>query len=495
MAIDLSRPLTITKRNSASFEAPIEAQKNGLIPFEMPQGFDANFLGWSSLRGYRTTEAGIRVTVEKALEQPTYHAILRRISSDIASSPLNLYERDPVTGVVKRIFKHNSLKVLRRPNARQTGHELVEHLVFNALAHGDGSAAVIFKGLLPDEVIPLFADLTRVIEDQRNGNLSYITNSKMLIGKRTLRRQNANQLRAYAGQDNTIQKWLTNDPASQIKELLPEEIITLRYMSINNGMYGTSLTTCLSETIGLALAYMEMLSRLVGNGAMFQAIMSVPGRISDEQAEESQKRWRDVQGGLRNTGKIPVVGNGAKIEKLSMTPAEQQLVETIRELELAIARGAGCPASLVNLPSDVKYSSVEDDFRSYVLKTLKPLGKQLAFIFDDILLTLEEQETMFFGFDFRDLMTPQEKDRADIGIQFMNNGIITPGYLAQQFDFPADFDGADQRRIPFNTGIMGDPNSKDLQLKDPKGDITSIVQDPNKEKPESFDATPGDVIE
>jgi HK97 family phage portal protein len=494
MAIDLSRPLTITKHNSVPFDAPIEAQKSGLIPFQMPQGFDANFLGWTSLRGYRTTEAGIRVTVEKALEQPTFHAILRRISSDMATSPLNLYERDPNTGVVKQIFNHQSLKVLRRPNARQSGAELIEHLVFNALSHGDGSAAVIFDGLRPKEIIPLFADLTRAIEDQRNGDITYLTNSKMLVGKRLLKRTNAQQVRRYGDSNKDIQQWLTQGDQSQIRELQPEEMIVLRYMSIDNGLYGTSLTACLAETIGLALAYMEMLSRLVGSGAMFQAIMSVPGRITDEQAEESQKRWRDVQGGLRNTAKIPIVGNGAKIEKLSMTPAEQQLVEMIRELELAIARGAGCPASLINLPSDVKYSSVEDDFRSYVLKTLKPLGKQLAFIFDDILLTLEEQETMFFGFDFREYMTPQEKDRVDIGIQFMNNGVITPGYLAQMFNFPADFEGADQRRIPFNTGIAGDANSKDLQLKDPKGEVSSIVEDPVKEKPEAPDAFPGESV-
>jgi HK97 family phage portal protein len=380
-------------------------------------------------------------------------AIVRRISTDMANMPIEIQKKIGKNDWIID-YDHDLNQVFERPNERNTGHEFIEHLVLSYLVPGNGFAAIISdhgddpkKVGLVQELIPLLPGYTTVREEF-DGKLKYRTNCKMLVNKRTL-----DPVR------NGPARWLTAD-----------EIIHIKFLSIDNGITGTAPITLMVDTIGLDLSYQKMQSRLVRNGALFQFALQLPGKPNDVQIINSQANLKQQVSGIQNAGAPPIISGGANILKTSMTPVEMQLNEAMLANAVKLAQGWGIPGSVIGFNNATGYANYEIEMKSYVDRTLMTIANAIESAFEHKLLKKEERGKVRIRFNFDELLRATMTERVDMGVKLVTNGIITPNEYRKSEQL-VEVPWGNTPRVPTNQGILGQ-DGMPIAVQDPKTDET-----------------------
>jgi HK97 family phage portal protein len=112
-----------------------------------------------------------------------------------------------------------------------------------------------------------------------------------------------------------------------------EDMLHLRWMSLDNSLRGASRVWLLKETIGLALSQQELVSRLAANGTNLGGVLSTDQKLSQVSAERLAKTWKERKGGLKNAGETAVLEQGLKWQQLGMT-AQDAEINASRELSV-----------------------------------------------------------------------------------------------------------------------------------------------------------------
>lgn len=115
-----------------------------------------------------------------------------------------------------------------------------------------------------------------------------------------------------------------------------------------NGFRGVSpIRNVLSISGGVSLAMQEYAGRFFTNSARPDVILTTDKAINKEIAEEMKTRWMETYSGLANVHKPAVLGQGFKVERLTMSAEDAQLLAT-RQFQLEeIARAYGVPPFMI----------------------------------------------------------------------------------------------------------------------------------------------------
>lgn len=142
----------------------------------------------------------------------------------------------------------------------------------------------------------------------------------------------------------------------------PEHVLHFMGPSFDNGLTGASPMGLMRNRLGVALAQSEYQARFYANGAMMDGVLSTPGDLSPDAAERIKAQWRAKHTGLANRGDIAVLHSGAQYQELSMSPEDQQLIQSMKWGSTEIATAFNLPASSLNAEgSSMTYSNVEQD--------------------------------------------------------------------------------------------------------------------------------------
>jgi HK97 family phage portal protein len=322
-----------------------------LVQKEFSGGFAPGYgPGWttvlSSAGGYSST--GVSVNIQSALQLSSCHACLDRIASDIAKLPIILMKRQGDQYV--REHDHYLLDLLNRPNHRQTGYEMRYQMIFSYQLIGNGYAVVIYgNDGVPQAILPMPVGKPTSVIEKMSGVLEYVCTNPMFRRYKTSKPL-----------ENTARRTITED-----------EMIHLRRMSLD-GVRGTSVISTASEVIGLGLAAQSLAATVMKNGATFNFIITTPLKLTAEQVTNTQNDFVRNLSGVGNAGKPPIMHGGTGIEKVSMTPAEAQLLEARDHIDAEVCRLLGVPHSLLGIATgDTNtYKNLEQDMRAYVDGTL-----------------------------------------------------------------------------------------------------------------------------
>jgi HK97 family phage portal protein len=307
--------------------------------------------GWttvlSSAGGYSST--GVNVNLQTVLQLSSAHACMDRIASDVAKLPIKLLKQQGAQYV--RVHDHYLLDLLKRPNSRQTGYEMRYQMVFSYQILGNAYGVIILgpEGI-PKAIIPMPVGKPTSIIEKMNGSIEYICTNQLF-----------RQYKTSKPQETTARRTITE-----------EEMIHLRRQSLD-GVRGTSAISTASELFGLGLAAQALAARTFRNGATFGFIICSPIRLNPEQVAQTQNDFIRNQGGVDNSGKPPIMHSGTTIEKISMTPAEVQLLEARSHIDAEICRVLGVPHAILGIATGAgsdAYKNLESDMRSYVDGTL-----------------------------------------------------------------------------------------------------------------------------
>lgn len=398
-------------------------------------------VGWypTFSMGLGYSETGVRINPITALGVPVFNACVRRISSDIAGLPILVEQYDEEKGW-KNLPRHPIARLLKKPNERHTRFELIEHLVVSYLLAGDGYSAIVFQrnpklpnAGRPIQLIPI-VPISCNCHETPNGRIVYNVTSKMLVGTVTSNRKQKEQTR----------------------ELVSDEMVHIRNMSLDGGVHGTSPITIGAEAIGLAIAAQAHAAKEFKNGSSFRFAVVLPPSVkqTDPSVGNTQAAWQMTQAGLHNSGKPPVVAGGASLVKMNMSPEEAQLIEARDQQNAEIARLMNVPGSLVGLKDGTAFANYEVEMQSYIDKTLLPIIEKLQQIFDQKLLFESEQDDHQIRFDTTGLLRGDTASRYAAYQTACLNGWINADYVADKEGWARPPDGHVYTQMT-NTGVAG----------------------------------------
>jgi HK97 family phage portal protein len=401
----------------------------------------------SSLMGIKSA-SGEFVTYETALRASCVLACLRILSEDIATLPLNLYERTD-TGTELALDNPLHTLVHDMPNEETTSVEMRENMILNLVATGNSYNQVIRTAGSVTEIWPLWAP---GVITKRNDDGSMTFHYTPPLGGETV---------TLPGD----QMWRTS------------------ILSAWGGITGRSMILLAREAIGLLLAAEKQAGRLYSNGAQIPGFLQgAPGVTYDKaQADALLASFNDAYRGAGNAFKTALLEDGLKYEKIGITAAESQFIESRKYQVTDVARIFRIPDIMLGI-SDGKsstYASAEQFFLSYVKHTIMPWTVRIEQTMHRDLLLPSERKKFFFKHNLGALV------RADLAVRYAGySSAITAGWMcrneARQLEDMNQVKGLDKFTMPLNTATVNEDGS---------------IDNPNQPDPTDTGATPPDTTQ
>lgn len=384
------------------------------------------------------SRAGRRISAEGAMQLSAVYACVNIRSKIIASLPLRMYQIDQ-EGNWSESPNHPLNELLEyQPNKWQTAFEFKSMMEMHLSLRGNAYAKIIAgRRGFADQLEPIHPDRVSLVERLPDGTLRY----------------------TYMGEDNKQQR------------LLQDEIFHLRSPISPSGLQGISPVQYARETFGLALAAEQHGAQLFSNGARPQGVVTIPKTMSDPAFERFKTEWNSLYRGLANSGKTPILEDGAKFENIALTNEDAQFLAT-REFQIEeVCRWFDVPPVMIHhMQKTTSWGTgVESIMLGYVRTSLRPeLDSWTQTIRRDLILAPNRFAARF---DIEDLISGDMKAKSDFYQKLVLAGILTPNEARQALGYNPIKNG-NERLIPSNSTTfdnMPDNNTPDpTQQQDPQ---------------------------
>jgi len=258
------------------------------------------------------TAAGTRVNQENALGLTAVYACVRLIAWVKASLPLFVYKRLDPQGKTRAtnlpIYKllHNN------PNPEQTSFEWRSFMSTMQNLWGAGISEIEFG---PDgNILALWPIPTWCVEKIRVSRSRQVLYRVTIQGKTFMLRPE--QTLVFPALSTSMDSWLS--PIAQHR-----------------------------ETIGAAKAVKEFGARMIGQGVNPTGILSGLKFPAETSEESLRKKFQEKYEGLGKTGRLMLLEEGTKFERIGLPPQDAQYLETRRFDISEIARIYNVPLHLL----------------------------------------------------------------------------------------------------------------------------------------------------
>ncbi len=363
-------------------------------------------------------KSGVAVNSRRAMSIPAFKRGTQYLAEQVSGLPTHTY-RDRPEGRERRADP----AWLKRPDVETPWLTLVEHWVMSMTHRGNGYAfkvrnlagqVVGLRGIHPDRIRHgIASDGTKVFQVDGRDDIGFTT----------------------------------------------REILHIPGLSLD-GVWGIDVITYMAQAIGTAAAAEQFAASSFGQGSHLQAYLSFKEPLTPEQAEMTKVQWERFHRGMANANEFGVLGNGAEYKTVSLTPEQQQLLET-RGFEVTeMARIIGVPPHKLYDLSRATFSNIEHQAIEAVTDSIMPWVRRIeAYVnFDPHLLPPGN----FIEMDPAGLLRGDAASEAASLQAAINGGWMTPKRAAQIKNLPAP-DVLDFYQRPLNTAVI-DPLSGELAV-------------------------------
>ena len=256
--------------------------------------------GWRSLFVHEPYSGAWQKNDELTREDVTAHhavfACVSLISQDIGKMPIQLKKREK--GVLVNASIPSKFRVLKKPNRFQIWQQFSENWTTSLLLRGNTYVLKrrdIFGEVT--ELVILNPDMCKPLIDD-NGNVFY-----------------------QLGNDRLTQTESVTIPAS--------EIIHDRINCFYHPLVGLTPIMACSLAAGLGIEIQKGSRSLFRNNSRPSGLLTAPGPISKEKAEDAQARWNANYSGS-NLGKTAILGDGMTFSTIAVNADDAQLIEQLK---------------------------------------------------------------------------------------------------------------------------------------------------------------------
>jgi len=366
------------------------------------------------LFGGETVSAGVQVTEEKALGLPAVFRAVNVVAGTIASLPIHAF-RDSTTGARTPVApSHPAAKLLATPHPDMTQFELWETVLTHMILWGNA-----YLWLRRDA-------LGRVVE------LWPIHPSRM-----------------RAGRTSDLKKVYKLDGGDV--ELDDTRILHLPAFGYD-GVCGVSPVRLAREGLGLAIAAEQYGAKLFGSGSLATGILQTDQRLTPDQADALQVRWRAKRSGLNSAHETIVLDAGAKWTQLSIPPGDAQFLESRSFQVSEIARMFGVPPHMLMDTEKVTSwgTGIEQQSIGFVVYTLRTWIIRI----EQRLSRILSPQPVYAHITVEGLLRGDSAQRAAFYKQMFDMGAYNTDEI-RALEEMGPVPGGDVRYRPLNMGVLG----------------------------------------
>lgn len=310
------------------------------------------------------------INMDTVLTYSAVFACVTLIAADIAKLCLRLVAQDD-NGIWTETESPAFSPVLRKPNRYQTRIKFVEQWIVSKLIHGNtyvlkqrdarGIVTALYV-LDPSRVTPLVAQDGSVYYQLKRDDLSGLMRDTVTVPAR--------------------------------------EIIHDTMVALYHPLIGVSPIYACGLAASQGLSIQSNSNKFFSNGSNPGGVLTAPGAISDETAARLKKYWDENYTG-DNVGKVAVLGDGLKYEKMFVNAVDAQLIDQLKWTGDTVCTCYHVPAYMVGIGPPPPYANIEPLLQQYYSQCIQSLLNAFELCLDE---GLELPKPYGTEFDVNDLI-------------------------------------------------------------------------------------------
>lgn len=335
------------------------------------------------------------VGVDGALQLDAVWACIELRANTIASLPFFAYRARDGEKELARASRLYSL-LHESPNSRMTPFEFWRAMMMNHDLRGNAYARLDRIG---DEVVAMWP-------------------------------MPADQVRPFVLADGSMAYEYTVDGG--IAVLAESNVLHLK--NLGNGTIGLAKLEFMRSTTDEQVKAQTEASKVFGNSGKPTAILMIDSALTAAQREGLRTNYGELTTG--STARLAVLEANMKYQQLSISPQDQQLLETRQFGVEQIGRWFGTPTVLINGPGSVKYGN-DDVIEGFFHKlTIRPMVVNIEQAVRKRVMSSRQRSNMSVEFSMDALLRGSAKDRAEIYAKNVQNGLMTRAEVRQLEGWP-----------------------------------------------------------
>ena len=333
------------------------------------------------------------IGVDGALQISTIWACLDRRASTVASLPCFVYEQK--FGGEKVLARTSRLYALLhdQPNNRMTPFEFWRALLLNYDLRGNGYA--------------------RIDRDDNGEALA-------------LWPMPADQVQQQILDDGSIV--YEYRLGSNVAILAAENVLHIK--NLGNGTIGLSKLEFMRASLDEAAKAQHDASKVFGSGGKTAGILMIDKVLNEKQREAVSRNFLNMR--EDPTARLHLLEHDMKFTQLTMSPAEQQLLESRRYGVEELCRWMDTPPVLIHHANVTAWGTGIAEIREgWYTFSIAPLMVNIAQAIRRCVLTSRQRATLTVEFSLDALLRANPKDRAEIHSKNVQNGLKTRAEIRQ----------------------------------------------------------------
>ncbi|AEK63191.1 phage portal protein [Collimonas fungivorans] len=227
---------------------------------------------------------------------------------------------------------------------------------------------------------------------------------------------------------------------NDVAALSEENVLHLK--GLGNGTTGLAKLEFMSASINEATAAQVSASKIFGNSGKPTGVLMTDSVLKAEQRLALQERFAEMAVG--STSRLYVLEAAMKYQQLSLSPEDQQLLETRKFSVEEICRWFDVPPVLVHHSNVTAWGSgIEQIIDGFYKFSIRPILINIEQAVRKRVMTSAQRATMSAEFNFDALLRGSIKDRFEIYAKGVQNGIMDRNEARQLENLPRR-DGADE---------------------------------------------------
>jgi HK97 family phage portal protein len=172
------------------------------------------------------------------------------------------------------------------------------------------------------------------------------------------------------------------------------------------------------------------------NGANPGGVLTAPGMIGPETAKRLEETWNQNYGG-ENAGRIAVLGDGLKYERMAMTAVDAQLIDQLKWTAENVCTAFHVPPYMIGVGATPTYNNIEALNQQYYAQCLQTHIESIELLLDEALGLDQQSPLMGTEFDLDALLRMDTATRVKAGADAIGSGGMSPNEArARFFDLP-----------------------------------------------------------
>lgn len=340
------------------------------------------------------------IGTDGALQLAAVWSCVERRATTVASLPFFAYE---TANGEKRLARESRLYALLHdsPNARMTPLEFWRAMMLNHDLRGNAYA--------------------RIERDARSGEAI------------SLWPMPADQVEPVVLDDGGMA--YTYRLGNEVAVLAGENVLHLK--GLGNGTVGLAKLEFMRATTDESAKAQGSATKIFGSGGKPTGVLMIDHVLKPDQRKALQERFGEMASG--STARLYVLEANMKYEQLSLSPEDQQLLETRQFAVEEICRWFDVPPVLVHHSNVTTWGSgIEQIIDGFHKFTVRPMLVNIEQAVRKRVMTPAQRARMSVEFSIEALLRGNAKDRAELHAKNVQNGLMTRNEVRQLENLPPD---------------------------------------------------------